>query len=241
MLCEAVRTVRMIVRPWAGEFSPEEWRWLETHLSECASCRNWWQRESAWDYKLQQALVDVRVPQGLPESIAARLAGAWRQRWHSRAVSLALAASLLLTATLVLVGYYLFAYSTLDLAALSGPIPIPEYPSAENVTRLLEEHGVYLPSELQRRWDFRHLKAIYYTYEQGRWLCNLEFRREDSGAQVVVKIIPRRWCRGDQIESVRYQPGIKVLGVEEAGPYIALVIGDPDHIASFYQGGDPAS
>jgi hypothetical protein len=117
--------------------------------------------------------------------------------------------------------------------------PVAGNIGSETVAALLEEHGISLPDELRRRWDFRHLKAIYYTYEQGRWLCNLEFRRDDASAHVVVKLIPRRWCRPDQLEEFRHRPGTAVLGIEEGGPYVAFVIGQPGHIASFYQKGDP--
>lgn len=239
MLCDAVRSLRLILRPWADESQGAEWAWLHQHLRNCSACQAYWRREQVWDERLHQALIAPAVPEGLLQQILAKSHRTLGRR--TRALWLALAASLLLAGTVVLLGYHWLAHRSLDLAALRGPIPIPDYPTAENVARLLEQHGIYLPTELQRRWDFRHLKAIYYSYEQGRWLCNLEFRREDSGAQVVVKLVPRRWCRNEQIESVRYQPGMSILGAEEAGPYIALVVGNPDHIASFYRVGDPAS
>ncbi|GBD35110.1 hypothetical protein HRbin36_00214 [bacterium HR36] len=242
MLCEAVRALRLAARPWARELEGAEWRWLRVHLDECRSCQTWWQREELWDAQLQRAMTAVPVPGDLPQQIAARLSLARRLRWRRRALlSAALAASVLLAFTVGLVGHFGWFYRHLDLAALHGHIPIPEHPTAESISRLLEQYGIHIPAELQSRWDFRHLKAIYYSYEQGRWLCNLEFRREDSGAQVVVKLVPRSWCRAEQLESLKYQPGFHVLGVDESGPYVALVVGDPSHIASFYRPVAPAS
>ncbi|MCS7167387.1 MAG: hypothetical protein RMI91_07090 [Gemmatales bacterium] len=241
MLCDLVRSLRLLGQPAAEDWNEPEWSWLRQHLQQCSSCQNWWQREQNWDKQLRQALQNIAAPKDLPEQILARLGNVGRQRWHYRVVTAALTASALLAVSVVLLGYWWLAYRPLDLTLLRGPIPLPDPPSAENVSRLLEQHGIYLPEELQRRWDFRHLKAIYYSYEQGYWLCNLEFRREDCGAQVVVKLVPRRWCRADQIEAVRFDPRMNLLGVEEGGPYLALVIGDPDHIASFYRPGDAAS
>ncbi|MCS7159063.1 MAG: hypothetical protein RMJ19_01200 [Gemmatales bacterium] len=240
MLCDLVRSLSLLSQPRADEWDDPEWAWLRRHLQQCVSCQSWWQREQSWDEQLRQALQNVAVPPQLSEQLTARLQGMTQQRWRLRAGVAALAVSLLLAGGVLLMGYYWLFHRSLDLATLQGPILIPDHPSAESIGRLLEQHGVHLPAEFQRRWDFRHLKAVYYTYEQGRWLCNLEFRREDSGAQVVVKLVPRRWCRSEQIEVVRYLPGINVLGAEEDGPFIALVVGDPSHIASFYRPADVA-
>jgi hypothetical protein len=241
MLCDAVRAVRLMMLAKTGELGSAEWHWVQAHLNQCASCQDWWHREELWDTRLQQSMLAVPVPEDLPQRIASRLSWTKRQWQTRRLVKWALAASVLLAVAIAWLSYWFLAYPTLDLAALSGPVPIPEHPTAENVGRLLEQYGVYIPTELKQRWDFQYLKAIYFSYEQGRFLCNLEFRREDSGAQVVVKLVPRRWCRTDQLEALRYTPGMNVLGIEESGPYVALVVGDPNHIASFYCPSPPAS
>jgi hypothetical protein len=239
MSCELLRALQMLARPWAREFTQPESEWLHQHFECCPSCAAWWQQEQAWDQQLQQAMTNVAVPADLMGRIHKRLRQEKRYQLRPKVLRLALAALVLLAVTVSLSWYTSFLVRPLDLAALTGPIPLPDNIGSETVAALLEEHGISLPDELRRRWDFRHLKAIYYTYEQGRWLCNLEFRRDDASAHVVVKLIPRRWCRPDQLEEFRHRPGTAVLGIEEGGPYVAFVIGQPGHIASFYQKGDP--
>lgn len=239
MLCELLRAMHPLARNWARELPPSELQWLQSHLQQCPACSAWWQREQAWDAAFHRAMTDVTVPAGLLERIWQRWQLEKRSTFRLRAMRLALAALVLLAATIVLVWHANFHVRPIDLAALSGPISLPDHPSAEAVARLLERHGISVPAELQRRWDFRYLKAIYYTYEQGRWLCNLEFRRDDSSAHVVVKLVPRRWCRNEQLEMFRHYPSTAVLGLDEDSSYIAFVIGQPEHIASFYRESDP--
>jgi hypothetical protein len=218
MSCELLRALQMLARPWAREFTQPESEWLHQHFECCPSCAAWWQQEQAWDQQLQQAMTNVAVPADLMGRIHERLRQEKRYQLRPKVLRLALAALVLLAVTVSLSWYTSFLVRPLDLAALTGPIPLPENIGSETVAALLEEHGISLPDELRRRWDFRHLKAIYYTYEQGRWLCNLEFRRDDASAHVVVKLIPRRWCRPDQLEEFRHRPELPCWASKKAGP-----------------------
>jgi hypothetical protein len=194
MDCELAQWLMMLHPLPGGELPGSERSALQAHLRTCEPCAERAAALAREHTALARAMRAVPIPPALETRLLDVTQARARRRWLRRLVwgsALTVAAAVLLAVGLLLYPRPQEPPINLDYVAQWARLRwLPSGPAtATDALRFIQDSlgtTVVLPPDLQQRWEFGNLAAVYFELFGNHYVPVLEFRNQTAHALVVL-------------------------------------------------------